>query len=113
MYPILLDSSIKRALSQSASQVRLSDEKAHEILNNITAAMHSLPEGMILEKMMEIKLELKNGKLVSVSCDADSTSRLSVKQGKDFYTVILQRSEGDAWTGERDHSLEIKIAVVA
>lgn len=113
MYPILLDYSIKRALRQSANQVKLSDAKGYEMLSNIMNEIHGLAEGETVASMREIQLELKKGKLVSVSCDADLTSKLSIKQEIDSYTVILQDGVGDVYEGEFDNSLRIRIAVVA
>lgn len=110
MHPILMDYSIKRALRQSAGQVRLSEAKGCRLLNRIVQGVHALSE---MENMKEINLELKKGKLVSVSCCTDLTSKISIKQERDTYTVILQNCEEDQYEGEAGSFLKIRIAVVA
>lgn len=116
MYPILLGYSIKKALKQSANQVRLSDAKGHEKLNNIMSEIHNRSKGKQRETVVnrrEIQLELKKGKLVSVSCNADLTSTFSIRQERDTYILILRDGEEDVYKGEADNSLKIRIAVVA
>lgn len=62
--------------------------------------------------MKEIILELKRGKLVTVSCEAEPTAMLSVRQKEDSYVITLQNGD-NIKEGFGNHSLEIRIAVVA
>lgn len=112
VYWPLMDYSIKKAIKQSAAQTKLTEEQGCNILNNILEVIHNISEKDAVVDMKEIKLELKKGKLVSISCEAEPTALLSVKRKQDSYIITLQNGN-TMQEGSEDYLLEIRIAVVA
>lgn len=110
MYPIFIDYSIKKALKYMEKQTMLSEERGREILKKVLD--HQAEKEAFMETR-EVKLELKSGELVSVSCDAKTAAKFSVKQRAGLCVVKILIEKEAELINNNIENLEIKIAVKA